>query len=60
MTVTNNTVGYVHWDDSNELVDRFWLMNASRNAGNNAHDKEFLSIIEELLWDGSDKLSTQL
>ena len=48
MTVTNNAVDYVHWDDPNELVDRLRLLDASREAGNNAHDNEFLSIIEEL------------
>jgi len=48
MTVTNNTVDYVHWDDPNELVDRLRLLDASHNVGNNAHDDEILSIIEEL------------
>ena len=48
MTVTSNAVDYVHWDDPNELVDRLRLLDASREAGNNAHDNEFLSIIEEL------------
>ncbi|XP_067208490.1 uncharacterized protein, partial [Linepithema humile] len=48
MTVTDNAVDYVHWDDPNELVDRLRLLDASRQAGNNAHDNEFLSIIEEL------------
>ena len=48
MTVTNDAVEYIHWDDPNELVDRLRLLDASRQAGNNAHDNEFLSIIEEL------------
>ena len=48
MTVTDNKVDYVHWDDPNELVDRLRLLEASRQAGNNSHDNEFLSIIEEL------------
>ena len=48
MTVTDNAVDYVHWDDPNELVDRLRLLDASHQAGNNAHDNEFLSIIEEL------------
>ncbi|EZA49859.1 hypothetical protein X777_11740 [Ooceraea biroi] len=39
---------YVHWDDPNELVDRLRLIEASRGAGNDSHDAEFLSIIEEL------------
>ena len=48
MTVTDNAVDYVHWDDPNELVDRLRLLDASHQAGNNAHNNEFLSIIEEL------------
>ena len=48
MTLTGNKVDYVHWDDPNELVDRLRLLDASRQAGNNAHDNEILSIIEEL------------
>ncbi|KYM96988.1 hypothetical protein ALC62_12366 [Cyphomyrmex costatus] len=48
MRVTDNKVDYVHWDDPNELVDRLQLLDASRSAGNNAHDNEILSIIDEL------------
>ncbi|XP_072750980.1 uncharacterized protein [Anoplolepis gracilipes] len=48
MTLTNNMIDYVHWDDPNELVDRLRLLNASRQAGHNAHDNEIQSIIEEL------------
>ena len=48
MTVTNNKIDYMHWDDPNELVDRLRLLDASQQAGNNAHDNEFFSIIEEL------------
>ena len=48
MRVTDHRVDYVHWDDPNELVDRLRLLDASRRAGNNAHDNEILSIIEEL------------
>jgi len=46
MTSSDNAVDYVHWDDSNELVDRMRLLDASRQAGHNAHDNE-MSIIEE-------------
>ncbi|KYN20086.1 hypothetical protein ALC57_07566, partial [Trachymyrmex cornetzi] len=46
--LTNNEINYVHWNDPNELVDRLQLLDASRRAGNNAHDNEILSIIEEL------------
>jgi hypothetical protein len=48
MTLNDNAIDYVHWDDPNELVDRLRLLHASRQAGNNAHDNEILSIIEEL------------
>lgn len=48
MTLNNNKIDYVHWNDPNELVDRLRLLEASSQAGNNAHDNEILSIIEEL------------
>ncbi|EZA55455.1 hypothetical protein X777_04754 [Ooceraea biroi] len=48
MRVTDNKIDYVHWNDPNELVDRLRLIEASRGAGNDSHDAEFLSIIEEL------------
>jgi len=48
MTLNNNKIDYVHWDDPNELVDRLRLLEASRQAGHNAHDNEIMSIIEEL------------
>ncbi|KYN06864.1 hypothetical protein ALC62_02178 [Cyphomyrmex costatus] len=48
MSLTDNRIDYVHWDDPNELVDRLRLLEASRQAGHNSHDNEILSIIEEL------------
>jgi hypothetical protein len=48
MILNDNRIDYVHWNDPNELVDRLRLLEASRQAGNNAHDNEILSIIEEL------------
>ncbi|KYM99642.1 hypothetical protein ALC62_09610 [Cyphomyrmex costatus] len=48
MSLTDNRIDYVHWDDPNELLDRFRLLEASRQAGHNGHDNEILSIIEEL------------
>jgi len=48
MTLNDNAIDYVHWDDPNELVDRLRLLEASRQSGHNAHDNEMLSIIEEL------------
>ena len=37
-----------YWDDPNELVNRLRLLIAERSAGNNNHDNEIHSIIEEL------------
>ncbi|EZA62151.1 hypothetical protein X777_03758 [Ooceraea biroi] len=48
VTLNDNVIDYVHWNDPNELVDRLRLLEASRQAGNNIHDNEILSIIEEL------------
>ncbi|XP_070154031.1 uncharacterized protein [Polyergus mexicanus] len=48
MTLTDNKIDYVHWNDPNELVDRLRLLDASHQAGHNGHDNEILSIIEEL------------
>jgi len=48
VTLNDNKIDYVHWDDPNVFVDRFRLLEASRQAGHNAHDNEILSIIEEL------------
>ncbi|KYQ49806.1 hypothetical protein ALC60_11117, partial [Trachymyrmex zeteki] len=48
MTLNDNKINYIHWDDSKELVDRLRLLEASRQAGHNGHDNEILSIIEEL------------
>ncbi|CAB0042388.1 unnamed protein product [Trichogramma brassicae] len=43
---------FVYWNDPNELVDRLRLLVVERSAGNNAHDNEIISIIEELREDG--------
>ncbi|KYN04509.1 hypothetical protein ALC62_04622 [Cyphomyrmex costatus] len=48
MTLNDNAIEYVHWDDPNELVDRLRLLDASQRAGNTAHGNEMPSIIEEL------------
>ncbi|KYN29350.1 hypothetical protein ALC57_01210, partial [Trachymyrmex cornetzi] len=52
MTLNDNKIDYIHWDDSNEIVDRLRLLEASRQAGHNGHDNEILSITEELREDG--------
>ncbi|XP_066600745.1 uncharacterized protein [Prorops nasuta] len=44
----NNNIDYVHWDDPNELIDRLRLLFASQTAGNNSHQNEIISIIEEI------------
>ncbi|KAL6265892.1 hypothetical protein P5V15_002726 [Pogonomyrmex californicus] len=43
MKLNDNKIDHVHWDDPNELVDRFRLLDASHRAGYNAHDNEMLS-----------------
>ncbi|KYN20113.1 hypothetical protein ALC57_07541 [Trachymyrmex cornetzi] len=48
MTLNDNKIDYIHWDDPNDIVDRLRLLEASRQAGHNGHDNEILSIIEEL------------
>lgn len=39
---------YLYWDNPNELVERLSLLLASKEAGHTAHDREILSIEEEL------------
>ena len=39
---------YTYWDDPNELVDRLRLLIAERRDGNNNHNNEIQSILEEL------------
>ena len=48
MTLNENKIDYVYWDDTNELVARLRLLEASRQANHNAHDNKILFIIEEL------------
>ena len=45
---TSSNYDYVYWNDVNELVDRLKLLVAEKSAGNNSHDNEIMSIIEEL------------
>ena len=44
----NRRMDYVYWDDPNELVDRLRLLVAEEAAGNNNHENEIISILEEL------------
>ena len=48
MITNSNPIEYVHWDDPNELVDCLRLLDAAQAAGNNNHNNEIISIIEEL------------
>jgi len=47
ITLNDNVIDDVHWDDPNELVDRLRLLEASRQARHKAHDNDMLSIFEE-------------
>lgn len=46
--LTNAKPKYVYYDDPNEIVDRLRILLASQQAGNNAHEDEINSIMEEL------------
>ena len=48
MVVDDRREKYVYFDNYDELVDRMRLLYASKEAGNNGHDNEIASIIEEL------------
>jgi len=48
MTLNDNKIDYIHWNNLNELMDHFRLLEASRQADHNTHNNEILSIIEEL------------
>lgn len=52
MKYSKNNSDYIYWDDPNELVDRLRLLIASQMAGNNNHNNEIISIIEEL-WEAN-------
>lgn len=48
MRIPKTNIDYLYWDDPNELVDRLRILIASQQAGNNSHNNEIISIIEEL------------
>ena len=48
MTQNDNKIGYIHWDDPNEIVDRLRLLEASRRTGHNGHDNEILSFAKSI------------
>lgn len=48
MQLNNSGTEYVYWNDPSELIARLRLLMASKNAGNNNHSNEIMSIIEEL------------
>lgn len=41
-------VDYKYWDDPNELVNRLYLLIASRDAGHTGHENEIKEILQEL------------
>lgn len=48
MQLNDGGIEYVYWNDPSELIARLRLLTASKNAGNNSHNNEIISIIEEL------------
>jgi len=50
MTLNNNKIDYVHWDDPNELVDRLRLLEVSRQAGHNANGNENIIYYRRVSW----------
>lgn len=48
MKLRQDNTDYIYWDDPNELVERLKLLVTSQQAGNNNHQNEIISIIEEL------------
>jgi len=40
MTLNDNKIDYVHWDDPNELIGHLRLLEVSRQANHNAHDND--------------------
>ena len=47
MTLNDNKINYIYWDDPNEIIDHR-LLEALRQVGHNDHNNEILSIIEKL------------
>ncbi len=48
MHLPKQNIDYIYWDDPNEIVDRLRLLMASTQAGNNSHNNEIMSIVDEL------------
>lgn len=48
LTLNDKKIDYVYWNNANELVERLRLLIASREAGNQSHSNEIISILEEL------------
>lgn len=48
MNLSDKPFQYIYWDEPNELVNRLRLLYASQQAGNNNHNNEITSILEEL------------
>lgn len=41
-------INYMHWDDTNKLVDRLRLLTALQRSGHTGHTNEVVLILEEL------------
>lgn len=48
MSFSKKPVNYIYFDDYNEIVNRLRLLVASQLSGNDGHNNEIISIIEEL------------
>lgn len=48
MRIPGQNYEHIYWNDPNELVSRLQLLQASEAAGNNGHNNEIQSILEEL------------
>lgn len=48
LNLSKKRIDYVYYDDVNEIVERLRILVASQRGGNNGHNNEILSILEEL------------
>jgi hypothetical protein len=48
LKVENKPYRALYWDNVNELVERLFLLHASKNAGNDSVHNEIIAIEEEL------------
>lgn len=48
MQLPKQNIDFIYWDDPNELIERLRLLISSTQAGNNGHNNEIMSIVQEL------------